>query len=417
MILPWIQSVEKYVHDNNLDCHINLLCSEICYDLAINDSKIKSKISYIKNTALCDIFSNYQEYIDLKKNNPNSDKLKKLSKIIIEKIDGKEPDILIGCSNNMGFIENFFEKTIILYNESGLFGYIKDFNHTLHFDVIQNNQSYLSRIKIDDIQIDLEDSEISSYNLLLKNIRDFFFDQSNKVDITKIVDTNRYKKLGLFALQRWDSELMQMNTDFKSELDYIEYILRNVSYEYGLLITIHKSSSIIADTNIQKLLYKKYPNIKIIDDKIETPSISLLNYCDFVITNSSTTGFYATLLDKMLLVTSESSWLRNLAECFKVEEFNKAIGLYISKENLSLTKYKHLLIFYFFTSSHLFFSGEFFYNYIKNIFVTNSSKDIKIPYSKNVIKNFINCKKTDEAKKRISLKNKKWFYNFLNLKS
>lgn len=386
LVIPWLTNLEKFINENKIECEITLICSEVCENFINKNQILKSKIIFLKNQTLCDLFGNYENYVSLKKNNPTSEKLEKLIKLISKELNHQEPNIIIGCSNNLGFIENFFKESTILYNESGLFGYIDEFDHTLYFDIIQNNQSYLNSINIDEFRITLDENEAKNYDLFFKKLKTFFTYKSEEIDIFKTIDIKKYKKIGLFALQRWDSELMQMNTDFECELDYIINVLDNISPKFALLITLHKTSSIVANPSIQKLLYDKYSNIKIIDTKISTPSISLLNYCDFVITNSSTTGFYAILLDKILLIASANSWFKNLADCNNIENFNYTLENNICKNK---NKWKQFLVCNFFIPSKLFFNGEFFYKFLKNIHDAKSNEYKVNPYKNIELNNIL----------------------------
>jgi len=392
LISQFVINLKKYTDTNNIDIKIQIIASEYLYNYAKKKESFDFDIQFINHSKLCSIFKSYQNYIKLKKLNPSADEFKLLSEIIRDKIGNIEPDIFFGCSVNIGFLEKFFPNSSILYNESGLFGYLEYFKHTLYLDLIQNNKSCLLNKKVGENVYEEE-----QYNQNKDQLNNYLINLSKLSPLSNIFNVNKYKKIGLLALQRWDSELMQLNTDFECELDYINNILENVSSEFGLIITMHKTSSIIADKNTYELLKAKFPNITLIADSSLTPSINLIYNCDFIITNSSTTAFYALFLNKKILLTSSNSYLNPIANCNNVAKFNQEI---VSKNEKNLENYKKFFLQNYFIPAENFFNGEWLYNFLKNIILNKDSislndiykannKNLEINLSKNKNKNLI----------------------------
>lgn len=367
-LLPWASNLKDYAKSNKKSCEIRFVMSEALLANCKQDKRFSYKV--IDLNKITKIFDNYQEYLANKKIG-NSKKLGQYSEIISQKLEDFKPDLIIGCSVDISFLEKLFPKIPILYNESGLFSGVKEFAHTLYFDLIRNNKSFLLNHKkqLNELEITKEKEEF--IKILTESLQNSIIQSESYKILKERLKKLPYKKYALFALQRWSSELMQMNTDHKSEIAYIEDILENIDSDIGIVITMHKASSIVGQKIIQNYLINKYPNIIFIDD-LDSPSNSAILLCDFVITTSSTVGFYAAFFKKKLLVPSKNSWLNFIADSNSLKDFKnemKRPNQIQNKENILF----YLLFHYCIPSSYV-KDGKWFYNFCTNLVKINPDK-------------------------------------------
>ena len=128
------------------------------------------------------------------------------------------------------------------------------------------------------------------------------------------------------------------------------------------------------------MLKAKFPNITLIADSSLTPSINLIYNCDFIITNSSTTAFYALFLNKKILLTSSNSYLNPIANCNNVAKFNQEI---VSKNEKNLENYKKFFLQNYFIPSEKFFNGEWLYKCLNNIILNKNNEILNSIYKNN----------------------------------
>jgi hypothetical protein len=365
ILLPWCRNLKQYCQLNNKPCNIIFIISEVL-DLACEKDKNFSYHS-LETKKLTDIFGSYENYISEKKLK-TSESLEKYKKIIYQKLKNFKSDIIIGCSMNASFLESKFPGTPILYNETALFGGVPDLSHTLYFDILQNNKSFLLRHKRQLNDISLDKNEEGKVDDIIGYFQKSITSKSSYLKLKSRLKKLTYKKYTLFALQRWSAELLQMNTDYSTELEYIESILSNTSHDIGVIVTMHKSSSVVKDKVIQEWLISKYPNAIFIDD-LESPSNSAILLCDSVITTSSTVGLYAIFFEKNLLIPSKTSWLNFISDSNDVKEFKNILSSNSrpkSKKNIL-----HYLLFNYCIPSSYIMDGEWFYRFLSNISKSN----------------------------------------------
>ena len=358
-ISKWLSNLTKYAQDSNQEISIKLITSEIIKSKYHKDNRYLS----IDNLELINIFGSYEEYLrELKKS--SSIKMNILSSKVERVLGNFIPDIIVGCSTNIKFLKKSYPKSVLLFHEAGIFNYTKFAYYTQFLENIDYKESFLKYSK--------------HQNYYNNKIEKFINDFSKKVSSDKQLKTlyqyvrsssNRsFKKYVLFALQRWNSELMQIHTDFSSEIEYIYTICQKISKDVGIIITMHRSSSIVADKDVQDFLTNKFPNLIFINDT-NNPSLYLMTICNAVITTSSTVGFYTAIFNKNLLVPSKTSYLNHIAQTNKIDDFNYYIENEKDINKLSIAVF---LVQYFLIPSNYMSNGEWLYKRLKTITLNRS---------------------------------------------
>ena len=214
---------------NYSDAKGNNLEIKVLYSDILDANPIKKEFDFIEffsinQSEIKNIFTDFNEYISLQRTNQNNDKFAQINSIIIQKLAGFTPDIIILMSSSAGYLKYAFPNSLILFTESGLFNQAP-FPGCLYFDCCPvMSESFLLKHKNEILSLNLKQDE----QKFLSQVRNFFLDSISRHNPykQKVADLRKdFKQVILLSLQRFDSPLFRTQADFKDQIEYIKYVL------------------------------------------------------------------------------------------------------------------------------------------------------------------------------------------------
>lgn len=216
------------------------------------------------------------------------------------KIDSFIPDIIITFTP-IPFLKELYPKAKILYFEYSFISRLP-FHETWFLDPCGvYDYSYLNQYASYIKQYKLNEKEKLLLNKLKKTCKEVFLNNNPfKERINKI--KNDYNKVILLPLQFSRYYSFDCQVKFKSQYEYMIYILDNLPKNIAIIITMHPQHSEI-NKNAIDFVRKKYSNVFIFDDIVDYDACSqyFLPLVDIVITTTSSTGLQTLLFDNKLI--------------------------------------------------------------------------------------------------------------------
>jgi O-antigen biosynthesis protein len=345
---------------------IKLICSDIA-----NSSSFEEECGFIDfieidQKSLKSIFKSYDDYFAEQTSKTESQGITLLNKLIEERLKGFVPDVIIPISTFVNHLKYLFPKSLILFNESGIFARNPYPADCLYFDCCSTmSESFVVNHR----------KEILSYPTskesedFLYKLREFFGTPLISLNPFKDVIRSyrkRFDSLVLVSLQVFESPmfLTQGGGEFKDQIEYLEYILENIDSKIGVIVTEHVLDKILIYKPIVGYFSKKYDNFIYLSQTEIYPNSSqfLINSVDGVITLSSTVGLQALLYKKPLFVPSKTSYLAVFSDeqdLSKISDFLK-VGSYRNKDGAL-----YYLLTRYYVLGNYYKNGEWFYNFLK----------------------------------------------------
>lgn len=238
------------------------------------------------------IFSSHKEYMMSK------DKKEELISFFNKKLNSFTPDIIIAITP-CEFFKEQFSKSLYFSMEAGFFSR-PPYPITQYFDTNSSlNKTFPVQFKDQILKLNFNQKQQNFINLIRKKYTKFF---NNKLPITRgeLNPGNKYKNILLLPLQFENCHSFDLCCDFKDQTTLVKFVLKNISKDILLVITIHQ----FTDLNIKKLtkeLNKGYDNflfIERLNSMTNNLSQYLLHLVDGVVTVSSSIGMQAALFNK-----------------------------------------------------------------------------------------------------------------------
>ena len=216
------------------------------------------------------------------------------------KIDSFIPDIIITFTP-IPFLKELYPKAKILYFEYSFISRLP-FYETWFLDPCGvYDYSYLNQYANYIKQYRLNEKEAFLLNKLKKTCKEVFLNNNPfKERVNKI--KNDYNKVILLPLQFSRYYSFDCQVKFKSQYEYMIYILDNLPENIAVIITMHPQHSEI-NKNAIDFVRKKYSNVFIFDDIVDYDACSqyFLPLVDTVITTTSSVGLQTLLFDNKLI--------------------------------------------------------------------------------------------------------------------
>lgn len=214
---------------------------------------------------------------------------------------GEEPDIVITFSP-VPFIKKAFPRALVLHHEYAMFSR-EPYPKTWYFDIEgMGGSAYLTKFWDD---IDTNFDLTSADEAMVLNFKDV----CKKLILNKSPYKNliaklkaKYDYLVLLPLQFSQYYLFDSLTNFKSQYDYLIYVLENIPANIGVLVTTHPDYDILTD-ELLDYCTSRYPNF-IYEKEVEkyyAASQYLISGMDAVITISSSIGMQTLIWDNKLI--------------------------------------------------------------------------------------------------------------------
>ena len=348
---PLIQMDNPNIQSYWLFHHIKIMLESIkknnkenkCYFVSNNSlTKILKEIDYKNEIEKIYIFSQKELKIfssssieTIKKwyNNEYSIKeMEEYKKIFINKFKENSFDVIVTFSP-VPYLKEIFNEALVLNYEFGIFSR-PPFPITFFLDPIgPGGDSYLrifSEKILKNVKISKEEEE--SFNYFLEKQKMSVLQEnpfSKKIrEIRK-----KYDKIILLPLQFNNFYLFDLESDYKTQFEYLEDVLIKTSVleNVGILVTQHPSSNFLNIENV-KYFRENYKNFIFLEDSINYVGVSqlLIPFVDVVVTVSSSVGYHALIWGKKLVTLGKnylktfSDWdnLSNIGQVFK-KPYNK----------------------------------------------------------------------------------------------
>lgn len=359
-----INNLHNYSSKSNNHLEIKVLYSDI-----LDASQVSSEFGFIEfitinQSEVKNIFTDFNEYICLQRTNQNNPKFEQLNKIIIQKLKGFVPDIIILMSSSAGYLKYAFPNSLIFFTESGLFNQAP-FPGCLYFDCCSTmSESFLLQHKNEILSLSINQDE----QKFLSQVRNFFLESISKHNPykEKIADLRKnFDHIILLSLQRFDSPLFRTQSDFKDQIEYIKYVLDNLGRDIAVVITEHQKDRILGFAPIYNYFKNNYKNFIYLPETstINNSSQFLLELVDGVITISSTVGLQAMLHQKPLFVPSKISYLTAFAD---EQDLSKLADLLKNNQYKNKDASLYYLITRYYVVGKYYKDGEWFYNFLSN---------------------------------------------------
>lgn len=380
--LPWIRSfldktiTNLYYHakTNQHNIKITLLYSDILDGNNLREDHDFIDFVTISQKEIKNIFINFDEYLCLQRDNINHEKFKTLDNLIKSKLENYSPDIIILMSSSCKYLNYVFPNTPTLFVESGIFAQ-KPYPGCLYFDnsPAMDHESFLPRNKEKLLSFEMGKKE----KHFLRTLRDFFLEkirEQNPYQQKLKEFKSKFDHVVLLSLQRFSSPLFRTTSEFKDQIEYVDYVFQNLDPKIGVIVTEHRKDRMLGFEAIRNYFKNKYPNFLYIEDtdKVDNSSQFLLQLVDGVITISSTVGLQTMIHQKPLFVPSKISYLSAIAD---VQDL-KLVMNYLSenKYNSKDQALYYLLTHYYLTSGY-YQNGEWFYNFLNRSIKNYKNED------------------------------------------
>ncbi len=350
------------LHNYSDDVEIKVLYSDI-----LDANPIKKEFDFIEflsisQSEIKNIFTDFNEYISLQRANQNNNKFEQLNYIIIQKLAGFTPDIIILMSSSAGYLKYAFPNSLIFFTESGIFNQAP-FPGCLYFDCCPTmSESFLLKHKNEILSLNLNSEE----QKFLSQVRNFFLEVISKHNPykQKIADLRKdFNQVILLSLQRFDSPLFRTQANFKDQIEYIKYVLESVGNNIAVIVTEHYKDRILGFAPIYNYFQNNYKNFIYWPEttNVNNSSQFLLELVDGVVTISSTVGLQALLHKKPLFVPSEISYLTTFCDGKDLTKIGDVLenNQYQNKDGAL-----YYLITRYYVIGKYYKDGEWFYNFL-----------------------------------------------------
>jgi len=311
-----------------------------------------------------------------------SEQLEDYKSLMLEKLNGFTPDIIITFSP-VPFFREMLPNTLILHHEYSIFSRLPYPQSWFLDPVGMHNNLFLDRFQDEIKAIELSEKQtglLNAFKELCQNIL------TSKSPFKKIFEEKRkqFDYLVLLPLQFSRYYSFDDLVPFKSQYEYCVYILDNVPSNIGVVVNTHPEYPVISKEAVE-FLKTKYPHF-IYEDEFNSIYASgqfILPFVDAVITVSSSVGLQTLFFDKKLITLSDNTFsfmaddtsIDNIEKVLEAENIDKNSFLYFILTRHSITQ-------------------EYLHNpqWLDN-FLVNSLKRFR---NNGVTFDFYNCIDTDE---------------------
>ena len=266
-------------------------------------------------------------------------------KLMLEKLDGFIPDIIITFSP-VPFFKNMFKDTLILHHEYSVFSRLP-YPQSWFLDPIgMHNNLFLNKFENEIKSIVLSENQtklVNDFKLLCQNIL------SSKSPFKAIFEEKRkqFDYLVLLPLQFSRYFSFDDIVPFKSQYEYCVYILDNVPSNIGVVVNTHPEYPTISKEAVE-FLKTKYVNF-IYEDKFNSIYASgqfILPFVDAVITVSSSVGLQTLFFDKKIITLSNKIFsfmaddtnIDNIEKVLEADNIDKNALLYFILTRHAITE-------------------------------------------------------------------------------
>jgi len=248
--------------------------------------------------------------------------LQDLKELYRQKLKGFEPDIVMQFEYHNKSYDTIFPNALNLTFQGGLFkrglgpetyfidplGSLKDSSLNIFSDEINN---FVITKEQNDI--------IYNFKLLINRL---IKENTSYVGATLAPYREKFDYLVLLPLQISNHYGFDTEIGFKTQYDFLEYVLDNVPENVGVIVTEHDHEHFLNEGTFEKggflkWFQKKYKNLLYIKELLgcggySSPSIYFLPEVDAVINVSSSVALMATLFDKKIISAGKT-----YNNCFK----------------------------------------------------------------------------------------------------
>lgn len=286
----------------------------------------------------------------------------KLNNLILSKLDGYNPDIIITYPIGETIFKSIFPKSLILTAENSIFSR-PPFPRTLQYDPMDLFNSFVNKYKEEINNFPITESQNECIEDLKRNIVNI----TNKYNPALTVIEKYKSKFKYLVLAPLTSieDVYKDETVFSNDFDYLYHIMENIPEDIGVIVTQHDFEKGLLNKEILPYFKTKYKNLIFIEELNNllygSSSLNFYNSVDAIITTVTMTGINSIFWDKKIisLSTTYNDWICDKKDLTNLEEF-----LAQPKKN------KNNLIFWYLTHYPLFVrkftDGKWLFNYFSN---------------------------------------------------
>lgn len=333
------ENTYSYILENN-DCK-SLISERVKYQAKAENYELKNYIC-IDDREYCEAFEN-DKFSLLKMTelfytgNIDHHILTNLDKLYKHHFNNWEPDIILSFEFHNKIFDSLFPNSLQIVYSGGIFkkGILPP---TITLDVIGSgvNPFYNHYMDvISNLKISPRDNQILEN--LKQNITDLLTINNPIKDIIKDYK-NKFDYLLLFPCQFNAHYSVDTETEFKSQVEIVSYILSKIPSNVGLIVTEHQhypfiNEGVYEKGGFYKWLKNKYENFIYIEDlkNYPTSSLWLIPYIDGVVNVSSSVGLLSILFDKKVfdlgkhfnLLFRDTIGIDNVIKTLKVKNKNR----------------------------------------------------------------------------------------------
>jgi len=237
----------------------------------------------------------------------SEDELASFSRFCVEKIQDFDPDLIIAFFNHSPFLQKAFPRAKILYVEAGLFSQ-PPYPRSWYFDAFGlGEDNYAGRFGEEWKRTPLPEAWASVLETIRKEILQRRLLRSSPFPDV-LLRKDRYRKLILLPLQVSNSPSFDCYCSFRSQFEYLEYVLREIPEDVGVVVTEHPVYPQITRDWVS-YFSSNYKNFVFdpVFQRYWAASQFLVGKVDAVVTVSSTVGLQSLLWEKPLVVLGKSN--------------------------------------------------------------------------------------------------------------
>ena len=321
--------------------------------------------------------------------------LKEYKKLMIKKLDGFLPDIIITFSP-VPFFKEMFPKTLILHHEFSIFSRLP-YPQSWFLDPIgMHSNLFLNKFEDEIKSIKLTEKQTNLLSNFKNACQNILYAKSPFKNIFE-EKRNEFDYLVLLPLQFSRYYSFDDIVPFKSQYEYCVYVLDNTPPNIGVVVNTHPEYPIISKEAIE-FLKTKYPNF-IYEEEFNTIYASgqfILPFVDAVITVSSSLGLQTLFLDKKLITLSDKtfSFIADETNIYNIEKTLK-------KEKISKDTYLYYILTHHAITQEYMHNSKWLDKFLSNSFMKYNSKGITFDFyepidtDENIFNSILNTMKNN----------------------
>ncbi len=333
----------KGLRQNGNDVRL-LLGEDMKYTLDKRKINPGCKINIISMSELYSIYNNHYEAHSIQFNKLET-KIQKdrMAGLIKKNLENWEPEVIISFTTPVSIWKYIYKNALGLQFENGIFSRAP-YPHLCQLDPFGFlKKSYPAHFKKELRNNKITEDQKNRIDNLIKVYRKEIFEKKNPITRKELVH-NKWKNIILIPLSYNGVIINDEASEFRSQLDFLVFILEKIPKETRILVTRHSlqlNGSIPLET--ETFLMNKYDNLSFCEELSKYAFLSqwLTPLVDGVITTNSTIGYHAALFNKKVFTIGDCE-INSIATAENLDNIKEVMSD-INKDDASLSVIYSLL--------------------------------------------------------------------------